>query len=154
MSEPLAYLMSDASRAFRRELDMRARHLGVTGLQWRLMALLVRQPGMNQGQAAEFLEVEPITLSRMVDRLQDAGMVERRPAPNDRRAWCLHTTSDAAPLIEQLRAIFHDVLDETLDGFSANEITQFQNFVARYREYLSKRQAADDGYVEQRRAQV
>src|SRR3546814_5681847 len=82
----------------------RTRVIGITGAQWRLLFTVSRNEGQNQGATAELLEVEPITLCRMIDRMEDAGMVERRPDPNDRRAWRLYLTDKSRPLIEIGRA--------------------------------------------------
>src|SRR3546814_5842575 len=92
MSDTLAFMIADTSRLLRRSFDERTRVIGITGAQWRLLFTVSRNEGQNQGATAELLEVEPITLCRMIDRMDDAGMVERRPDPNDRReigrAWC------------------------------------------------------------------
>ena len=138
MTESVAFLVSDASRLFRRAFDARARELGVTGQQWRVLALLTRQPGINQGTAAELLEVEPISLSRMVDRLQASGLVERRADPGDRRAWLLHLTRDAVPLVEQMRTMAQQIVETALDGFSQTERNAFEGFASRYHANLSR----------------
>jgi len=148
MTDQVAFLMSDASRLFRREFDARARALGITGQQWRVLVTLARHPGMNQGAAAEMMEVEPITLSRMVDRLQEAGLVERRTDPCDRRAWRLHLLDAAIPLVEQMRAMANAILAEALDGFSDSERTVLTGLVERFRENLTQRQSDDDRPVE------
>ena len=133
----IAFLMADASRLFRRIFDEQARRLGVTGQQWRVLAALARHPGAKQNVVADFLEVEPITLSRMVDRLAKAGMVERRADPADRRAWCLHLTGAAIPLIEEMRLMSHDITARALDGFSPEEEQQLIHLVGRFRENLA-----------------
>lgn len=109
-------MIADVARVIRRRFDERARVIGVTRPQWRTMTMLSRHEGINQGRLAELLEVEPITLCRMVDRLEEAGHVERRRDPNDRRAWRIHLTDSARPLIAQLRAIADDLLDQALAG--------------------------------------
>src|SRR3546814_4977863 len=83
---------SDLSRLLRRSFDERTRVIGITGAQWRLLFTVSRNEGQNQGATAELLAVEPITLCRMIDRMEDAGMVERRPDPNARRASWLYLT--------------------------------------------------------------
>ena len=85
MSDSIGFLMADVSRLLRRVFDERARSIGVTRPQWRVLTVLARNEGINQNMLADRLEVEPITLSRMVDRMQDAGLVERRADPGDRR---------------------------------------------------------------------
>lgn len=154
MSDPISFLMADASRLFRRSFDAEARSIGITGQQWRVLAALARHPGIKQGQVADLMEVEPITLSRMIDRLQESGMVERRADPADRRAWCLHLTDQAIPLVEEMRAIANRLLDVALEGFSADEIASFADFVERFRSNLGPRQSDDDRSSEPRHASV
>lgn len=90
--------------------------IGVTRPQWRVLTTLNRHEGINQGRLAELLEVEPITLCRMIDRLAEAGHVERRRNPGDRRAWNIYLTDRSRPLLEQLRAIADGVFDQALSG--------------------------------------
>jgi DNA-binding MarR family transcriptional regulator len=152
MSDPISFLMADASRLFRRAFDAEARSIGITGQQWRVLAALARHPGIKQGQVADLMEVEPITLSRMIDRLQESGMVERRADPADRRAWCLHLTDQAIPLVEEMRAIANRLLEVALDGFKPEELTSFADFVERFRNNLAPRQNNDDRTSEPRHA--
>jgi DNA-binding MarR family transcriptional regulator len=144
MSEPISFLMADSSRLFRRAFDAEARSIGITGQQWRVLAALARHPGIRQTHVADLMEVEPITLSRMIDRLQESGMVERRADPADRRAWCLHLTDQAIPLVEDMRAIANRLLDVALDGFTPAELDSFADFVARFRSNLAPRQNDDN----------
>jgi DNA-binding MarR family transcriptional regulator len=75
----------------------------------------------HQGALAQWLEVEAITAGRMIDRLEKAGMVERRADPADRRAWRLFLTDGATPLLDELLACANDVFDEALQGFAEAE---------------------------------
>src|SRR6201989_853323 len=86
----LMFLLHDVARLLRVDADKRARAHGMTRAQWGILIWLERQPGLSQKELAEFLEVEPITVARLVDRLEARGMVERRPDPRDRRIWRLH----------------------------------------------------------------
>ncbi|MFM6854158.1 MAG: MarR family winged helix-turn-helix transcriptional regulator [Sphingopyxis sp.] len=138
MSDPIAFMMHDASRLFRRAFNARARELGVTGPQWRALVVVSRRPGINQCAAAELLEVEPITLSRMVDRLQEAGMIERRASPADRRAWCLHLTEAAVPMVAQMRVIVDELTQKALAGFDDGERDSFFTLVERFRGNLAQ----------------
>jgi DNA-binding MarR family transcriptional regulator len=137
MSEPLGYLITDVSRLLRREFDARARQIGVTRSQWRTLGILSRRPGLNQGALAEIMEVEPITVARMIDRLEDAGLVERRRDPTDRRAWRIHITDAARPLLSQLRTIGEGVTDEALTGLGAAERQALEAMLDRIRSNLS-----------------
>jgi DNA-binding MarR family transcriptional regulator len=121
MTESLGFLLSDVSRLLRRRFDERARATGASVAQWRALKALVRHPGINQGQLAEILEVEPITACRMIDRLEEAGFVERRRDPADRRAWRLHLTDKSAPVLEELHVLAGDLIEETLQGFSSKQ---------------------------------
>ena len=97
----LLFLLHDVARLLRVDADKRARQHDMTRAQWGILIWLERQPGISQKELAELLEVEPITVARLIDRLEARGMVERRPDPRDRRIWRLH-----------LRAAAHAVLYE------------------------------------------
>src|SRR3984957_7580242 len=86
----LLFLLHDVARLLRVDADKRARQHNMTRAQWGILIWLTRQPGISQKELAEFLEVEPITVARLVDRLEARGVVERRPDPRDRRIWRLH----------------------------------------------------------------
>ena len=116
MSDSLGFLISDVSRLMRRRFDERARLIGVTRAQWRTLTTLARHEGVNQGGLADLLEVEPITLCRMIDRLEEAGLVERRRDPADRRAWLIFLTPKAHPLIGQLRGLADGMIEDALHG--------------------------------------
>ncbi len=116
MEENLAALMADASRLMRRSFDARARSIGVTRPQWQVLTVLRRNEGINQGGLADILEVEPITVCRMIDRLQEAQLVERRPDPADRRSWRLFVTDKANALLQTLRPLADEMLEQALDG--------------------------------------
>lgn len=116
MTDSIGFLLSDVSRLLRRRFDDRARAIGVTRAQWRTLTMLSRHEGINQGRLADLLEVEPITLCRMVDRLEEAGHVERRPDPADRRAWRIFLTATSRPLLAQLRTIGDALFDQALVG--------------------------------------
>jgi DNA-binding MarR family transcriptional regulator len=137
MKESIGFLMNDAARLFRKALDARAIETGVTSLQWRLLAWVLRNPGASQGFLADRLEVEPITVSRMVDRLVEAGHIERRPDPDDRRAWKIYLTDRATPIIANLRTMADALVDQAFDGLSPAERTAFERLVTRVRENLS-----------------
>ena len=118
MSDSIAFLTSDLSRLMRRRFDERARLIGVTRTQWRVLKFLQRGEGINQGGLAELLEVEPISLCRMIDRLEESGLVERRRDPKDRRAWQIYLTERARPLLNDLATISEELLASALAGIS------------------------------------
>ncbi|MES1972399.1 MAG: MarR family transcriptional regulator [Pseudomonadota bacterium] len=124
MSDSLGFLISDVSRLMRRRFDERARLIGVTRAQWRTLTTLSRHEGINQGGLADLLEVEPITLCRMIDRLEEAGLVERRRDPGDRRAWQIFLTTKALPLLEQLRGMADGMIEHALYGLDEAKRTK------------------------------
>src|SRR6202161_4070388 len=99
----LLFLLNDVARLLRVDADKRARAHGMTRAQWGILIWLERQPGISQKELAEFLEVEPITAARLVDRLEARGMVERRPDPRDRRIWRLHLLLPAHLVLREIQ---------------------------------------------------
>ncbi|MEO8714720.1 MAG: MarR family transcriptional regulator [Acetobacteraceae bacterium] len=98
----LLFLLHDVARLLRVDADKRARCHGMTRAQWAILIRLERQPGLSQKELAELLEVEPITVARLIDRLETRGMVERRPDPRDRRIWRLHLCPAAFPMLREI----------------------------------------------------
>lgn len=139
MSETIGFLLNDTARLFRRAFNARARGSGITALQWRLVTYLIRHDGIRQGPLAELIEVEPITLSRMVDRLVESGLVERRADPTDRRAWLLHLTPRARAMIQSKSHLVEQLTEEATEGLSAAERDQLIALVERVRANLSRR---------------
>jgi DNA-binding MarR family transcriptional regulator len=139
MSDSIALLMSDNSRLLRRRFDARARSLGISRARWQTLFALSRIEGATQTQLAEALDVETITVGRMVDRLEETGLVERRADPADRRAWRLHLTAAAHPLLERLRPLGIDVTEEALAGLDAAERETLGRLLERVRGNLSLR---------------
>ncbi|RDE06254.1 MarR family winged helix-turn-helix transcriptional regulator [Sphingomonas aracearum] len=125
MSDPLGFLLTDVARLLRRRFDERVRALGVTRPQWRTLTTLSRHEGANQGTLADLLEVEPITLCRMIDRLEESGLVERRRDPADRRAWQIFLTDAARPMLDKLRAHADALIGHALAGLDTAEQQQF-----------------------------
>ena len=142
MEDNLGSMLAQVSRLMRRAFDEKAREIGVTRPQWQVLSLLVRYEGINQGGLADILEVEPITLGRMVDRLQEANLVERRPDPADRRAWRLHLTDKSRDLIEQLKPYAQETFEEALDGISTKERDLLMTSLDRIRSNLTRRTPA------------
>ena len=144
MSDSVGFMISDVSRLMRRRFDERARLIGVTRTQWRTLTTLKRHEGINQGGMAELLEVEPITLSRMIDRLEEANLVERRPDPADRRAWQIFLTPKALPILDQLRALAEDMVEAALYGLDEAQRTQLMASLATIRTNLNTQFESDE----------
>ena len=112
----LGFLLHDVARLMRRRFEQNARELRLTRSQCQVLAHLARHEGIAQSGLAEILEVEPITLTRLLDRLEAGGLVERRPHPTDRRIRQLYLTAEAHPLLADIFAIGAVTRSEALDG--------------------------------------
>jgi DNA-binding MarR family transcriptional regulator len=136
--ETMPFEISETAHAMRKAFDRRAVGLGVTRAQWKVLFRLTRQPGLRQIELADMLDIEPITLSRIIDRLEEAGVVERMADPADRRAWRLHVTTKAQPLVEKLRAVADEMISEVFAGIDPKEIEIARQVLARARENASR----------------
>lgn len=114
--ESLGFLMQDVTRLLRKRFEGQAAALGLTSAQWRLLVNLMRHGPLPQARLAELLEIEPISLSRLVDRMAEAGWVERRPDPNDRRIRIVHATDQTRAQIGAARHIADSIYAEALAG--------------------------------------
>src|SRR5919112_4482602 len=112
----LGFLLHDVARLLRKRFEQNARDLGLTRSQWQVLAHLAEKEGIPQGALAEILEIEPITLVRILDRLQTAGLIERRPHAQDRRMRLLYLTAKAHPVLAKMREIGATTRAEALDG--------------------------------------
>ena len=117
----LLFLLHDVARLLRVDADKRARCHGMTRAQWAILIRLERQPGLSQKELAELLEVEPITVARLIDRLETRGMVERRPDPRDRRIWRLHLRPAAVPMLREIDGQRAEIIRMLADG--VNDVT-------------------------------
>ncbi|KLD63175.1 MarR family winged helix-turn-helix transcriptional regulator [Dyella japonica] len=136
------YLLNDVTLLFRKHFDRRAVKFGLTRAQWRATKMLYHREGLRQTELAESLEMEPIAVGRVIDRLQAAGFVERRPDPKDRRAWRLYVTDQARGVIADMELIAKGVRKDATQGISVPELEQALGVLNRMKENL---QALDNG---------
>jgi DNA-binding MarR family transcriptional regulator len=139
MDSNFGYLLSDSARLLRRTFDERVRSLGLTAVQARLLLSLSKFPDKNQAFYAERIEVEPITLTRIVDRMEEAGWVERVADPKDRRARLLHPTDKSREIVEPLRAIVNALVADMAEGLTKRE----QDLLAQLLERISANLSAE-----------
>jgi DNA-binding MarR family transcriptional regulator len=137
MSDSIGFLLSDTARLLHHRFDERARAHGATRAQWKALLAVSRNEGIHQSGLADLLEVEPITLCRMVDRLEDAGLVERRRDPADRRAWQIFLTDKAHPVLAQLHEVADTLTARALAGLSAGDIAALAASLHRIRDNLA-----------------
>ena len=121
-SRELLFLISDVARLLRTCADQRARQQGMTRAQWAVLLRLERHEGLKQSDLAELLDLQPITLTRLVDRLCDNGLIERRADPNDRRAKRLYLTPLARPLLDRVVDHVEELSETVLEGTERGSI--------------------------------
>lgn len=141
----LGFLLHDVARLLRKRFEQNARDLGLTRAQWQVLAHLARNEGIHQGGLAEILELEPISLGRILDRLQAAGLAERRPHPKDRRVWLLYLRPKAHPVLEKMRAIGAETRAEALAGVPEAEREQLIHILTTMKENLIAASASANG---------
>ncbi len=122
----------------RRDFDARVQSLGLTQVQWRAIVHIARQEGCNQTILADQLEVKPITLTRLIDRLVEAEWIVRQPDPNDRRAVQLRLTEKARPLLKTLQEKSLLTRAAALQGVSEDEFEVLFNTLKKMKSNLSK----------------
>ena len=133
----LGFLLHDVSRLLRKRFDGRARDVGVTRAQYRLLAHLGRQEGINQSTLADILEIEGMSLGQHIDRLEKGGWVVRRKNPTDRRAWNLFLTDKAHLIFDDMRALSAEVWDEAQAGLSGDDREHFIKTLLMIKDNLS-----------------
>ncbi len=112
----ILFTISDVGRLLRTYADQKARLHGMTRAQWAVLLRLERREGLKQSDLADDLDLQPITLTRLVDRLCDNGLIERRPDPNDRRAKRLYLTPAARPLLDRIATQVEELAGTVLAG--------------------------------------
>jgi MarR family transcriptional regulator for hemolysin len=130
------YLLSDVTLLFRKHFDRRAVKFGLTRAQWRATKVLYHREGLRQTELAEFLEMEPIAVGRVIDRLQAAGFVERRPDPKDRRAWRVYTTEQAKVIVADMEIIARELRTDATRGIEHDELRQALDVIEKIKENL------------------
>jgi MarR family transcriptional regulator for hemolysin len=120
----LGFALNDAARFLRTYADQRARELNMTRAQWAVLVRLQRCEGVKQSELAEALDLAPITLARLIDKLSATGLVERRDDETDRRANRLYLTEKATPTLEKLAGLGEAMLGKALAGLGAEQIAQ------------------------------
>jgi DNA-binding MarR family transcriptional regulator len=114
----LGFLLHEVARLLRKRFEQRAGHQGLTRSQWQTIAYLSKHEGIHQAGLAELLDIEPITLVRILDRLAERGLIERRQHPTDRRTWLLYLKEAARPLLLAMQPLGEATRAEALSGIS------------------------------------
>jgi MarR family transcriptional regulator, transcriptional regulator for hemolysin len=149
-SQTITFLLHTCARLVAKRFEQNSQGSGLTLSQWKVLVKLSMNEGINQAGLAEILDVEPITLTRSIDKLQALKMIERRPHPTDRRSWVLHLMPAAAEKIELAKIIGDATRAEALAGISAEDRDHLLKTLQKMEQNLAK--ACEAPAVEQKRA--
>ena len=116
------FALAEVQRLLRAYADKQAARHGITRAQWAVLAKVERREGLTQSELAEQMEMQPITLTRLIDRLCEAGWLERRSDDSDRRVKRLHLRQAAHPLLAQLAHLKSELTAKALSGISAPDV--------------------------------
>jgi MarR family transcriptional regulator for hemolysin len=134
----ILFMISDVGRLLKTYADQRASREGHTRAQWAVLLKLERYEGLKQSDLAEELDIQPITLTRLVDRLCDNGLIERRADPNDRRAKRLYLTAAARPLLERISVHVEELAETVLAGVDPAAVSVLLSQLGLARENLKQ----------------
>jgi MarR family transcriptional regulator for hemolysin len=130
LNREFAFLLNDVARLLRTYADYKAAQFGMTRAQWAVLVRLDRSEGLNQSELAEVLDLQPITLTRLLDKLCDSGLIVRRPDPGDRRAKRLFLTDAARPVLKELGGLGEETMAAVLEGVSRADVEQMVSQLA------------------------
>ncbi len=136
LNRDFAFTVNDVARMLRTYADHKARQFGITRAQWVVLARLDRFEGLKQSELAEMLDLQPITVTRLLDRLCGSGLIERRSDPSDRRAKRLFLTPAAHPLLERLGDLGEEMMANALVGVDRATVEQMVAQLAIVKENL------------------
>jgi DNA-binding MarR family transcriptional regulator len=126
----LGFLLHDVARLLRKRFEQRARCSGLTRSHWQTLAYLKRNEGIHQGGLADLLEIEPSTLVRILDKLEQRGLIERRRHPTDRRVWLLYMGQGAQPILTEMQKLGEATRSEALAGVSDEDCARMMHALA------------------------
>jgi DNA-binding MarR family transcriptional regulator len=141
------YLLHDVTRQLRKHFDRRATRLELTRAQWRALKSIRRQEGLSQTELAEYLDMEPIPVGRVIDRLEKTGFIERRADPGDRRRWRLYLLPKAHAVVEEMEVIADGLWNDALAGIDRNDFETLLRVLAQLKDNLA---ALDAAAIEER----
>lgn len=133
----VGFMIHDVSRLMRAWFVERAQAMGLTRAQWRVLVHLAGREGVNQAALAEILEIDTVTLSRHIDRLERDGWLERRRDKTDRRAWQLFLLEPSRPILKKMETLATETVAVAMDGIEAGERERFLKTLARIKSNLA-----------------
>lgn len=136
------FVLHETARLLSKRFDQQARRFGLTRAQCAALVFLSRNEGINQTGLAELLEMEPISLARLIDRMEQAGWVERRADPGDRRARLLFMTAKAKPVFDKILLVGQETRTEALAGMSDVDRDRLIDLLLQVRANLTQKSPA------------
>ena len=133
----LLVLLHDVARQMSTYANSRTQILGVTRAQLIILARLERQPDVSQSELAEVAEVTPMTIARLVDRLEELGLVERCTDPKDRRVWRLRLTAAASPILREMKRLRPELHSAVTKGIDPSVLEAMALSLSRMKENVS-----------------
>jgi MarR family transcriptional regulator for hemolysin len=146
----LGFLLHDVARLLKKRFEQNSRESGLTRSQWQVLTYLAQNEGINQARLAELIEIEPITLGRIIDKLETLRLIKRNPHPTDRRRWLLHLMPAARAKLEQAREYDDVTRREAMVGVSEDDAQRLLKTLQALKENLT--QACDATLAGQKRA--
>lgn len=129
----IGFLLQDVARILRRNFNRNIHDLELTQAQWQVLVYVFHHPGIRQAQLAEMLEMQPISIARLIDRMEGSGWVRRTPDPADRRAVNLYLEDKAEPILKTLRTRGAATLKHAFQGISEEDQAIVLNILQRMR---------------------
>lgn len=144
-----SWLVTELARSYRRVFDRRAKAIGLTRAQWQILGWLRRFPGIHQMELADALDIQPITLTRHLDRLERGGWVVRKLDRNDRRLRRLYLTDESSTVVKRMRDLGLQLRQEALAGFTPEEHAALVSSLKKIKGNLSPDGKETDAHEEQ-----
>lgn len=135
--DQFGFLVHDVGRLLRRNFEKRSGEHGLSSAQWRLLVKVVREENATQARLAELMEIEPISVSRLIDRMEQAGWVERQPHETDRRVKRVIPTDKSLAAYSAIKAVAGDIYTEAMAGMTEAEKQALVSALAKVAENLS-----------------
>jgi len=146
----IAFNINDVARLLRTYADQKASSFRLTRAKWAVLARLDRSEGLKQNELADMLDLQPISLTRLLDGLSQNGLIERRSCPNDRRAKRLFLTPAARPLLDRLSELGEDLMTTALAGLDQSETSALLTSLTTIKENLRQAVQKKSVRMEQR----
>ena len=131
-----AHLCQDVTRQLRKHFDRRAVRFGMTRAQWRALKTTRHYEGLSQAELADYLDMEPIPVGRVIDRLEKTGFIERRADPGDRRRWRLYLKPKAHAVVDEMEVIAAELRDEALRDIPRADLDALMRALTQMKENL------------------